>query len=242
MVLTIDTYCYDGVTIGRRDQIIWVRHHLGVGHLGPRERFQVVNEYLSAPYISSEPTTTLGTTAGVSVPPWSSFTARHIHSESPSTVWWLVADLVSSLNLLVCFYYHRCHHNSSEPPPTPLLAFFLRYPNPFARHVLSVDVLERTVDPETGKIRTLRLILKRGVVPQWASKWLPAAAASGGRGLDAWVLEESLVDPPGWGGEVSSGADAYHSQPRLVCRQGNLSFKKFMHVIEGGELCAGPNG
>lgn len=128
--------------------------------------------------------------------------------------------------------------NSPEPTPTPLLAFFLRYPNPFARHVLSVDVLERTVDPKTGQIRTLRLILKRGLVPQWASKWLPTAASSGGRGLDAWVLEESIVDPPGWGGQT----DDFHTQPRLRCRQGNLSFKKFMHVIEGGELCAGPNG
>lgn len=130
---------------------------------------------------------------------------------------------------------------SSEPPPTGLLAFFLRYPNPFARHVLSVDVLERTVDPKTGRIKTTRLILKRGVVPQWASKWLPSAAASGGRGLDAWVLEESVVDPPGWGGDQGL-KDDYYAQPRLRMHQGNLSFKKFMHVIEGAELCAGPGG
>lgn len=135
--------------------------------------------------------------------------------------------------------------SSPEPPPTPLLAFFLRYPNPFARHVLSVDVLERTVDPTTGQIRTLRLILKRGLVPQWATKWLPTAAASGGRGLDAWVLEESIVDPPGWGVERKEWKEMkqeYYFQPRLRCQQGNLSFKKFMHVIEGGELCAGPSG
>ncbi|TXT13107.1 hypothetical protein VHUM_01508 [Vanrija humicola] len=37
-------------------------------------------------------------------------------------------------------------------------------------------------------------------------------------------------------------SDAFHVQPRLRVRQGNLSFKKFMHVIEGGELCAGPDG
>jgi hypothetical protein len=122
------------------------------------------------------------------------------------------------------------------------------------------------VDPVTGQIRTLRLILKRGLVPQWASKWLPVSSASGGRarGLDAWVLEESVVDPPGWGlgaddaeaAGAAAGAPAeatasvvppgsseeYRAQPRLRCRQGNLSFKKFMHVIEGGELCAGPNG
>lgn len=122
--------------------------------------------------------------------------------------------------------------------------------------MLSVDVLERTVDPTTGRIKTVRLILKRGIVPQWASKFLPVAKASGGRGLDAWVLEESVVDPPGWGEDpeaaVAAGPSlhkvaaemvaAYRREPRLRVWQANLSFKKFMHVIEGGELSAGPNG
>ncbi|BEI79909.1 hypothetical protein CcaverHIS002_0104380 [Cutaneotrichosporon cavernicola] len=152
--------------------------------------------------------------------------------------------------------FYRKTHTYPEPPPTPLLAFFLRYPNPFARHVLSVDVLERTVDPSTGRIKTVRLILKRGIVPQWASKFLPVAKASGGRGLDAWVLEESVVDPPGWGKDpeeaLAAGPPTHHvgsemlasyrEQPRLRVWQANLSFKKFMHVIEGGELCAGPDG
>lgn len=77
---------------------------------------------------------------------------------------------------------------------------------------------------------------------------------SGGRGLDAWILEESVVDPPGWGVAVgedrgegsSSGMTArereYGVQPRLMFSQGNLNHRKFMHVIESGELCAGPNG
>ncbi|KAL7422759.1 PRELI domain-containing protein 1, mitochondrial [Cryptotrichosporon argae] len=124
-------------------------------------------------------------------------------------------------------------HEYPEPTPTPLLAFFLRYPNPFARHVLSVDVLSRRLDA-SGRLHTTRLILKRGVVPAWASKWLPSAASSGGRGLDAWVFEESVVDPPGHAGEGS--------MPRLVSRQGNLSFKKFMLVIEGGEIVESPTG
>lgn len=156
---------------------------------------------------------------------------------------------------------------SPEPPATSFLAFFMRYPNPFARHVLSVDVLERTIDPHTGQMRTVRLILKRGLVPAWASRWLPAAKASGGRGLDAWILEESIVDAPGWGvpegrripverraeideytaralqkapGEADLGR--YLVEPRLRVVQGNLSHKKFMHVVEGAELCAGTGG
>ncbi|RXK42305.1 hypothetical protein M231_00295 [Tremella mesenterica] len=202
---------------------------------------------------------------------------------------------------------------SPEPTATPLLAFFLRYPNPFARHVLSVDVLSRRIDPQTGQLHTTRLILKRGILPKWANQWLPVAGASGGRGLDAWVLEESVVDPPDWGDPSSVASTSIHSpfttsvsqlsssissspslsqssssstptpttetlsqsttpsstyqyvssyedqrtgsvletaeeeehsrrQPRLRVVQGNLNHRKFMHVIEGGEIVAGPNG
>lgn len=132
--------------------------------------------------------------------------------------------------------------------------------------MLCVDVLSRTIDPRTGQIRTLRLILKRGLVPSWASKWLPLPSGSGGRGLDAWVLEESVVDPPGWGADGSPAEvaakrdearrrrerskgrmqphdeDAYLAHPRLKSTQGNLSHKKFMHVVEGAELCSGREG
>ena len=129
--------------------------------------------------------------------------------------------------------------DSPESPATPLLAFFLRYPNPFARHVLSVDVLSRTVNPETGQIHTTRLILKRGIIPKWANRWLPTTSSSGGRGLDAWVLEESVVDPPGWGGDPDN---EYKMQPKLSSQQGNLNHRKFMHIIEGSHLHAGPSG
>ncbi|WVR03474.1 hypothetical protein IAU60_000465 [Kwoniella sp. DSM 27419] len=137
---------------------------------------------------------------------------------------------------------YRKTHEYPDPPATPLLAFFLRYPNPFARHVLSVDVLSRTVNPTTGQIHTTRLILKRGILPKWATRWLPNAASSGGRGLDAWILEESVVDPPGWGRGLSDVEDEYGRQPRLRVQQGNLNHRKLMHVIEGGELRAGPSG
>ncbi|WVF66201.1 hypothetical protein IAT40_000941 [Kwoniella sp. CBS 6097] len=237
---------------------------------------------------------------------------------------------------------YRKTHEYPDPTPTPLLAFFLRYPNPFARHVLSVDVLSRHVNPTTGQIHTTRLILKRGILPKWATRWLPAAS-SGGRGLDAWILEESVIDPPGWGltpeelnrrrkvirrrpiqgndngngisngngngngngdhasrqsasaqasssrstldsrtasydSNLSSAAShtsgdgaeevginaiaarrtatttmtkydsdpdldrAYRTMPRLRVQQGNLNHRKLMHVIEGGEIRAGPNG
>lgn len=53
-----------------------------------------------------------------------------------------------------------------------------------------------------------------------------------------------MVDPPGWGeGRDLQGEDEeYGRQPRLRVQQGNLNHRKLMHVIEGGELRAGPNG
>ena len=146
---------------------------------------------------------------------------------------------------------------SSDPPAQTLLAFFIRYPNPFARHVLSVDVLDRWIDAVTGQIHTKRLILKRGILPKWAAKWLPLASNSGGRGLDAWVMEDSVVDPPGWGegssvpkdkhgrevdGKEKEDWEVYKWQPRLKLVQGNLNHRKFMHIVEGGDLRGSPSG
>jgi hypothetical protein len=74
-----------------------------------------------------------------------------------------------------------------------LLAFYLRYPNPHATHVLSCDVISRQVDPIRGAITTQRLILKKGIVPRWARTWLENWGMMGGGGLEAWVLEESEV-------------------------------------------------
>ncbi|ORX38271.1 hypothetical protein BD324DRAFT_577959 [Kockovaella imperatae] len=141
--------------------------------------------------------------------------------------------------------------HSPDPPAQAIQAFFVRYPNPFARHVLSVDVLDRWIDLETGRLHTKRLILKRGILPKWAARWLPVSSSSGGRGLDAWVMEDSVVDPPGWGewwsppkdkaGQLVKGKeredwDVYRWLPRLKLVQGNLNHRKFMHVLEGGEL------
>jgi hypothetical protein len=50
------------------------------------------------------------------------------------------------------------------------LAFFLRYPNPHASHVLAADVIDQYVDPHTGHLHTTRLLLKKGVVPKWGAK------------------------------------------------------------------------
>jgi hypothetical protein len=69
------------------------------------------------------------------------------------------------------------------------LAFFLRYPNPYASHVISCDVISRDQTP-LGSLVTTRLILKKGAMPRWFPKGIVSRAES-------WVIEESEVDPYG---------------------------------------------
>jgi len=105
-------------------------------------------------------------------------------------------------------HFKQTHHYS-ESWPTVTLAFFLRYPNPYAAHVLSCDVLSRTPTPQ-GTLLTTRLILKRGAVP----KWLPTGIVSR---AESWIVEESEVDPVG----------------RVVrCTTKNLDHVKIMSVRE----------
>ena len=69
------------------------------------------------------------------------------------------------------------------------LAFFLRYPNPYASHVISCDVISREFAP-SGSLLTTRLILKTATLPRWAPKGIISRSES-------WILEESEVDPQG---------------------------------------------
>ncbi|KAJ7139707.1 MSF1-domain-containing protein [Mycena epipterygia] len=96
-----------------------------------------------------------------------------------------------------------------DPWSIVTLAFFLRYPNPYASHVISCDVVSRSVSP-SGSLITTRLILKRGAMPRWFPKGIITRA-------ETWVVEESEVDPLG----------------RTVrCKTSNLDHVKVMQVEE----------
>ncbi|KAG1520606.1 hypothetical protein G6F52_007511 [Rhizopus delemar] len=86
---------------------------------------------------------------------------------------------------MVKFYQHAFNYDYQWQNVT--LAFWLRYPNPFASHVLSVDVLDRYVD-ENGILKTTRLVLKKGKTPKWFPKNILKSS-------EAFVIEESEVDP-----------------------------------------------
>lgn len=107
----------------------------------------------------------------------------------------------------------------SDPWSIVSLAFFLRYPNPYASHVVSCDVISRT-PTASGSLLTTRLILKKGSLPKWAPKGIISRAES-------WILEESEVDVEG----------------KVVrCRTRNLDHVKVMRVEETVVLTQAADG
>jgi hypothetical protein len=79
------------------------------------------------------------------------------------------------------------------------LAYFLRYPNPYSRHVLTSDVIDRYVDPITNRLHTTRLHLKRSKIPSAMLKLLPKGIGGAENAGQTFILETSVVDAnEGW--------------------------------------------
>ncbi|KAL5636011.1 hypothetical protein ACGC1H_004727 [Rhizoctonia solani] len=97
-----------------------------------------------------------------------------------------------------------------------------KYPNPQCAHVVSVDVVDRSVDPVTGVIRTERVLGCKQAAPRWIVKLL-------GGSDDAFVREISFVDP------VTA---------RTTVTSVNLSLSQYVTVLENivYEPVRGPDG
>ena len=65
---------------------------------------------------------------------------------------------------------------------TTSLAYFNRYPNPYAKHVLSIDTIESYIDNQ-GQLCTTRLIVKTGRLPNFIKPIL-------GNSLNSWIIEK----------------------------------------------------
>lgn len=82
------------------------------------------------------------------------------------------------------------------------LAYFLRYPNPYSRHVASTDTIDRHYDPVTQRLTTTRLHVKRSRLPPAVLKLLPRSYlsnASEDGSTQSFILEKSVVDvKQGW--------------------------------------------
>jgi 4-amino-4-deoxychorismate lyase len=93
-------------------------------------------------------------------------------------------------------YTQSSDYNYTFPAVT--LAYFLRYPNPYAKHVLSTDVIDRYLD-SNGRLVSLRLHNKKSKVPSGILKLLPKGMAGPGGASQSYVLEKSIVDiREGW--------------------------------------------
>ncbi|KAG6891387.1 hypothetical protein C0992_007610 [Termitomyces sp. T32_za158] len=69
-----------------------------------------------------------------------------------------------------------------------VIGMWHKYPNPKCSHVVSIDVVDRSVDPKTGIIRTERILGCKQKAPSWIVKLF-------GGSEDAFVREISFVDP-----------------------------------------------
>ncbi|KAJ6626852.1 PRELI-like family-domain-containing protein [Mycena sp. CBHHK59/15] len=78
--------------------------------------------------------------------------------------------------------------NYEHPWSHVVVGMWHKYPNPKCTHVVSIDVLDRTVDPKTGIIRTERILGCKQKTPIWIVKLF-------GGSEDAFVREISFVDP-----------------------------------------------
>jgi len=85
-------------------------------------------------------------------------------------------------------HYFSQMFNYDHPWSHVVIGMWHKYPNPHCSHVKSVDVVERSVDPKTGVIRTERIIGCTQKAPLWIIKLF-------GGSDDAFVREVSFVDP-----------------------------------------------
>lgn len=104
----------------------------------------------------------------------------------------------------------------SYPWPIVTLAWFLRYPNPYAQHVLSTDTIHQSLNPQTHVLTVVRLHLKKGRLPVWSRRVLAHISES-------WVVETTEVDL---------------RNRRMETRMRNLDHKKVLYVEERGTWTA----
>lgn len=96
--------------------------------------------------------------------------------------------------------FYESSFDYEYPFPAVSLAYFLRYPNPYATHVLSTDVIDRHLDPDSQRLTTTRLHLKKSKIPLAVLKLLPKGILGvGADGGQSYILEKSVIDVrEGW--------------------------------------------
>ncbi|KAG5648254.1 hypothetical protein DXG03_006212 [Asterophora parasitica] len=78
--------------------------------------------------------------------------------------------------------------NYEHPWSHVVIGMWHKYPNSKCSHVISIDTIDRSVDPKTGIIRTERVLGCKQKTPTWIVKLF-------GGSEDAFVREISFIDP-----------------------------------------------
>ncbi|KAF9458332.1 PRELI-like family-domain-containing protein [Collybia nuda] len=110
--------------------------------------------------------------------------------------------------------------NYDHPWSHVVIGMWHKYPNPKCTHVVSIDVLDRSVDPQTGIIRTERVLGCKQKTPTWIVKLF-------GGSEDAFVREISFVDPATQNATITSV---------------NLSLSQFATCFERIQYSPAPSG
>ncbi|KAJ3063817.1 hypothetical protein HDU98_000394 [Podochytrium sp. JEL0797] len=85
------------------------------------------------------------------------------------------------------YHLYLLQFEISNPTNAVTFSIFNKYPNPFASHVLTADVIDRHWDPDTGILHTTRLFTKEGRLPKWSTKMFKIK--------EAYILEISELNP-----------------------------------------------
>ncbi|EIW86466.1 MSF1-domain-containing protein [Coniophora puteana RWD-64-598 SS2] len=107
-------------------------------------------------------------------------------------------------------HFFSQNHTYDHPWSHVIIGMWHKYPNPHCTHVITVDVVDRSVDPQTGVIRTERILGCKQKAPTWVVKLF-------GGSEDAFVREISFVDP---------------STQRATISSQNLSLSQFASCFE----------
>lgn len=78
-------------------------------------------------------------------------------------------------------------HTFDHDFATATTAYYNRYPNPYTKHVQSMDMLDCHVDSH-GCLWTTRMMKKTGRLPKFIKPLL-------GNSLSSWVIEKSVINP-----------------------------------------------
>lgn len=113
---------------------------------------------------------------------------RYSHRNRSSRILGVRLPMVSGSSLLLSLASSYALLTTLLPFVVLFAAVWNKYPNPHADHVVSVDVLNQSLDPTSGQLRTERIIGVRQGAPGWLVRLVGASE-------DTYVREVVMINP-----------------------------------------------